>query len=93
MTSAPCFTNYQGNRLSTRSIDTLMDELGAEAKIENLTAHVLHHTFTTNLIRGGSDIVLVAELTGHARLETIRRYSLPSEKDKERAVARLMVDQ
>jgi integrase/recombinase XerC len=82
--SAPCFTNYQGGRLSTRSMDTLMDELGVEAKIESLTAHVLRHTFTTNLIRGGSDIVLVAELTGHARLETIRRYSLPSKKDKEK---------
>ncbi len=90
--AAPCFLNYRGGRLSTRSMDTLMDALGAEAKIEGLTAHVLRHTFTTNLIRGGSDIVLVAELTGHARLETIRRYSLPSEKDKEQAVASLMVD-
>ena len=43
-------------------------------------------------LEGWSDIVLVAELTGHARLETIRRYSLPSEKDKEQAVAKLLVD-
>jgi site-specific recombinase XerD len=85
LTSAPCFTNYQGGRLSTRSIDTLMDELGAVAKIESLTAHVLRHTFTTNLIRGGSDIVKVAELAGHARLETIRRYCLPSERNQKRS--------
>jgi hypothetical protein len=31
-------------------------------------------------------------LTGHARLETARRYSLPTEHDKERAVAALPTD-
>ena len=92
-TTAPCFVNYKGGRLSTRSMDKLMDALGAAARIEGLTAHILRHTFTTNLIRAGNDIVLVAELTGHARLETIRRYSLPTETDKERAVADLPIDQ
>lgn len=91
-TDAPCFVSYQGTRLSTRSVDKLMDRLGEEAAIEGLSAHVLRHTFTTNLIRSGQDIVLVAELTGHARLETVRRYSLPSEKDKEKAVEMLPTD-
>ena len=89
---APCFVSYQGTRLSTRSMDKLMDRLGQEAAIEGLSAHVLRHTFTTNLIRAGQDLVLVAELTGHARLETVRRYSLPSAHDKERAVAALPTD-
>ena len=53
---------------------------------------MLRHTFTTNLIRAGQDLVLVAELTGHARLETVRRYSLPSERDKEKAIAALPTD-
>ncbi len=88
----PCFVSYQGKRLSTRSVDKLMDKLGEEAAIEGLSAHVLRHTFTTNLIRAGQDIVLVAELTGHARLETVRRYSLPSQRDKERAVEALPTD-
>jgi site-specific recombinase XerD len=88
----PCFLSYQGKRLSTRSMDKLMDRLGEEAAIEGLSAHVLRHTFTTNLIRAGQDLVLVAELTGHARLETIRRYSLPTEEDKERALATLPTD-
>jgi integrase/recombinase XerC len=88
----PCFVSYQGKRLSVRSIDKLMDQLGVDAAIEGLSAHVLRHTFTTNLIRAGHDLVLVAELTGHARLETVRRYSLPTERDKERAVAALLTD-
>lgn len=38
--------------------------------------HVLRHTCVTNLVRCGTDIVVVAELAGHRRLETTRRYSL-----------------
>jgi site-specific recombinase XerD len=40
----------------------------------------------TNLVRGGSDLVLVAELAGHRRLETTRRYSLPSAADRQAAM-------
>ena len=47
-----------------------------------LSAHVLRHTFLTRMVRQGSDLVLVAELAGHRRLETTRRYSLPSDDDR-----------
>ncbi len=57
-----------------------------------LSAHVLRHTCLTNLVRGGNDLVLVAEIAGHKRLETTRRYSLPSIEDRERAMEELRVD-
>ncbi len=37
---------------------------------------MLRHTFVTGLVRAGNDLVLIAELAGHRRLETTRRYSL-----------------
>ena len=37
-------------------------------------------------------VVLVAEVAGHKRLETTRRYSLPSLDDRERAMEGLQVD-
>jgi site-specific recombinase XerD len=89
--SAAFFLNYQGGRLSARSIDSLMDRVGDEAGVA-VSAHVLRHTFATNLIRGGQDLVLVAEITGHARLETVRRYSLPTHQDLEKAVESLPTD-
>lgn len=46
----------------------------------------------TGLVRAGNDIVLVAELAGHRRLETTRRYSLPSQADRQKAVADLEID-
>jgi integrase/recombinase XerD len=53
---------------------------------------VLRHTCITKLVRGGSDVVLVAELAGHRRLETTRRYSLPSDADRQLAMDGLEVE-
>jgi integrase/recombinase XerC len=79
------FLSLKGKRLSTRAIDLILRQLGADANLE-LSAHILRHTCLTNLVRRGNDLVLVAEVAGHRRLETTRRYSLPSVDDRERAM-------
>lgn len=84
--------NLRGDRLSTRSVDDLIDRIAEDAKLPELTPHVLRHTFATNLLRGGSDIVIVAELMGHSRLDTTRRYTLPTDADRRRAVDALPTD-
>ena len=85
-TSDPAFfLNPKGKRLSARSIDLIIRRIGADAHLE-LSAHVLRHTCLTNLVRSGNDLVLVAEIAGHKRLETTRRYSLPSLQDRENAM-------
>ncbi|MFG1928635.1 tyrosine-type recombinase/integrase [Cryptosporangium sp. NPDC048952] len=86
------FLNRYGNRLSDRSVDERIAQLGTDAGIEGLTPHVLRHTFGTRLLRGGADVVLVAELMGHARLGTTRRYTLPTAADREQAIELLLVD-
>ncbi|MET8386798.1 tyrosine-type recombinase/integrase [Streptosporangium canum] len=91
--------NRRGGRLSTRAVDQLVDELATDADILDdagtlaLSAHILRHTLATNLLRAGVDIVVVAELLGHARLDTTRRYTLPTHADLEDAVGRLPTDQ
>jgi site-specific recombinase XerD len=85
------FLNPKGKRLSTRSIDLIIRRIGADAKLE-LSAHILRHTCLTNLVRRGNDLILVAEVAGHKRLETTRRYSLPSSEDRENAMETLRVD-
>ncbi len=70
-----------------------MRRLGEEANLElPLSAHVLRHTCMTNLVRAGNDLVLVAEIAGHKRLETTRRYSLPSQTDREAAMEGIRVE-
>ncbi|MGK5558824.1 hypothetical protein ACSNOI_45210 [Actinomadura kijaniata] len=44
------------------------------------------------MVRAGTDIVIVAEILGQT-LETTRRYSLPTQADKEQAVRHIPVDE
>jgi integrase/recombinase XerC len=85
------FVGRSGRRLSKRSVDDVVRGLGKDAGVR-LSAHLLRHTFLTRMVRQGSDLVLVAELAGHRRLETTRRYSLPSDADRLLAVERLQID-
>ena len=85
------FVGRQGRRLTPRSVDRAVRGVAARAGLE-LSAHVLRHTCVTNLVRGGSDLVLVAELAGHRRLETTRRYSLPSAADRQAAMDGLEIE-
>ena len=80
-----------GRRMGSRAVDLVVRRLGSEANLD-LSAHVLRHTCVTNLIRSGADVVLVAEIAGHRRLDTTRRYSLPSQADKDAAVEAVLVE-
>jgi integrase len=91
------FLNRRGGRLSTRGAYDELRKIAADASLEfgrdgDLTPHALRHTAGTNMIRDGEDIVTVAEILGHS-IETARRYSLPTEQDKQRAIERLAVDE
>lgn len=86
--NAPLFVSQQNVRLSVQSIDHAIRQLGKQAHVE-LSSHSLRHTFVTRLIRSGIDVVIAAELAGHSRLETTRRYSLPTADAMISAVERL----
>ncbi|HEY0753119.1 MAG TPA: site-specific integrase [Ktedonobacteraceae bacterium] len=85
------FLNPKGMRLSARAIDLVVRRIGTDAHLE-ISAHILRHTCLTNLVRNGNDLVMVAEIAGHKRLETTRRYSLPSMEDREQAMESLHLD-
>ncbi|MET8336038.1 tyrosine-type recombinase/integrase [Streptosporangium canum] len=86
-------SSAKGGRLTSRAAGGIIAEIAQTAGLDDpTTAHVLRHTLATTLVRGKTDLVLVAEILGHARLETTRRYSLPSDKDKEDALKLITVD-
>ena len=77
------FLNQRGQRLSVRGAHDIITAIAATAGLEDdTTVHILRHTFATTLVRGGTDLVIVAELLGHARLETTRIYTRPSAEDR-----------
>ena len=77
------------HQLSDRTIQRVLIRYGQEAGIENLTPHVLRHTFAKNLINTGVGIEKVAVLLGHSNLNTTRIYTSPSSQDLETAVSGL----
>ncbi|MGH9075697.1 MAG: tyrosine-type recombinase/integrase, partial [Acidimicrobiales bacterium] len=85
------FPGPSGGHLSTRALHRLVAGAGRAAGLE-LHPHALRHTYLTRLVRRGTDLVMVAELAGHRRLETTRRYTRPSAADEAAAVEDLAVD-
>jgi integrase/recombinase XerD len=87
------FLNRRGGRLSARAASTVFTAIGQAAGLDDeVTAHIGRHTFVTQLIRSGEDLVTVAELAGHSRLETLRIYSRPTDDDLHHALRHLTVD-
>jgi site-specific recombinase XerD len=93
-TNPALLLSRRGHRLTARAADAILNEIADEANLrtDDFSPHVLRHSFGTRLVREGHDLVLVAELMGHARLEQVRRYSLPTQADRQRAIDSLLTD-
>lgn len=87
---AALLLSQQGRRLGSRGIQDVVGKYGRLAGLNGLTPHMLRHTFCTNLLRGGVDIVTVAKLAGHSDISTTSIYTQPNGRDLEKAVEGLV---
>jgi len=78
--------NEGAGALSSRSVQRVILRLGQDAGLDNLTPHMLRHTFGKNLVDSGAGLEKVAALLGHANLNTTRIYITPNQNDLEQAV-------
>ena len=46
----------------------------------------MRHTFCRRLYEGGASLATIADLAGHANLDTTRRYIMPGEEERQDAV-------
>jgi integrase/recombinase XerC len=77
--SSPLFVDVRGRRVSVHQIRYLVERLYVRAGIRaqvpaGALVHALRHTFATQALEAGADVVELQELLGHASLETTRRY-------------------
>lgn len=75
--------------LSGRTVQRILQRYAQDAELQELTPHILRHTFAKNLANKNVGLEKIAALLGHASLNTTRIYVIPDTRDLERAVEQL----
>ncbi len=78
------FVSVLGKPLTRQEVFLLVKKYAKKAGIENLSPHVLRHTFATHLVQNGADIRSVQKMLGHADISTTQIYTHLKKNDLRR---------
>ena len=81
------FYSLQGTRIGVRTVEKLVKKYASPAApLKKITPHKLRSTYATNLYRQTEDIYVVADVLGHADVNTTKKhYAQMSEEHKKHA--------
>jgi integrase/recombinase XerD len=74
--SPALFLNARGGRLTRQGAWGTLRAAAGRAGVNEVSPHVLRHSFATHLLDGGADVRVVQELLGHASVTTTQVYTL-----------------
>lgn len=76
LSSGYLILNKDGNKLSERYIRNIINKLVTKAGLDiKISPHTFRHTFATDMLEDGSDLMTVKELLGHESLNTTSIYT------------------
>jgi site-specific recombinase XerD len=70
----PLFLSYYGDPLTVDALGKLIKRLGEKAGVENAHPHRFRHTFATNVLRNGANVLQLKRMLGHSSMEMVKRY-------------------
>jgi integrase/recombinase XerC len=83
------FLSLQNRRMTVRAVEKMVKKYALQAAPlkKRISPHKLRSTFGTNLYRETGDIYLVADVLGHADINTTRRHYAAMDDDRRRMAA------
>jgi len=76
-------------RMNAQSIYDMLKKRATEAGVKDFSPHDMRRTFVGEMLERGVDIATVANIAGHASVDTTRRYDRRPEQTKKRAAEKL----
>lgn len=85
-TATALFDGKRTDRLSARQIERIVQYLGAQIGVPDMSPHWMRYTFAKTLERAGRPIQMICDLLGHESVETTRKYLRSSFDELQSAV-------
>lgn len=83
------FASQRGDQLTYTGVYQLCENIGRKSGLEELTPHMLRHTFGHDLAAKNVAVQTIAKLMGHKKLDTTMVYIQPGREELQAAVDKL----